>query len=105
IVNDITKATPACFEPAIDYVVVKAPRFATEKFGEFTLDTAMKSVGETMAIGRTFKEALQKALRGLESGKAGFDFDGTPDLETLRKKLSLPSSERLYYIKAALAQG
>ena len=67
IPNDITKATLACFEPSIDYVVVKRPRFAfDEKFGEFTLDTAMKSVGEAMAIGRTFKEALQKALRGLE---------------------------------------
>ena len=103
--NDITKATPACFEPAIDYVVTKCPRFATEKFGEFPLDTAMKSVGEAMAIGRTFKESLQKALRGLESGKAGFDFEGEADHETLLKKLALPSSNRLYYIKAALTNG
>ncbi|MBI3553217.1 MAG: carbamoyl-phosphate synthase large subunit [Elusimicrobia bacterium] len=105
IVNDITKATPACFEPSIDYVVTKTPRFATEKFGEFTLDTAMKSVGEAMAIGRTFKESLQKALRGLESGKAGFDFEGSLDRETLLKKLSLPSSNRLYCVKAALEHG
>jgi carbamoyl-phosphate synthase large subunit len=106
IPNDITKATLACFEPSIDYVVTKAPRFATEKFGEFTLDTAMKSVGEVMAIGRTFKESLQKALRGLESGKSGFDFnDAAPDPETLLKKLSLPSSGRLYFIKTALQQG
>jgi carbamoyl-phosphate synthase large subunit len=105
ILNDITKATPACFEPAIDYVVTKAPRFATEKFGEFTLDTAMKSVGETMAIGRTFKESLQKALRGLESGKAGFDSDGSVDREAVIKKLSQPSSSRLYSVKSALELG
>ncbi|MDE2236416.1 MAG: carbamoyl-phosphate synthase large subunit [Elusimicrobia bacterium] len=103
--NDITKATPACFEPSIDYVVVKAPRFAFEKFGDFPLDTAMKSVGEVMAIGRTFKESIQKALRGLEGGKAGFDFEGEADAETLLKKLSLPSSGRVYWIKAALRSG
>src|SRR5205085_3495380 len=68
--NDITKETPACFEPSIDYCVVKIPRFAFEKFkgADRTLTTQMKSVGETMAIGRTFKESLQKALRGLETG-------------------------------------
>jgi carbamoyl-phosphate synthase large subunit len=70
IPNDITKASPACFEPTIDYCVVKIPRFAFEKFkgADPTLTTQMKSVGEVMAIGRTFKEALQKALRGLETG-------------------------------------
>ncbi|MBI5630633.1 MAG: carbamoyl-phosphate synthase large subunit [Elusimicrobia bacterium] len=105
IPNDITKATPASFEPSIDYVVVKAPRFAFEKFGEFALDTAMKSVGEAMAIGRTFKESLQKALRGLESGKAGLVFDGEIDRETLIKKLAIPASGRIHYIKAALQEG
>ncbi len=103
--NDITKATPACFEPAIDYVVVKAPRFATEKFGEFPLDTAMKSVGEAMAIGRTFKEALQKALRGLESGKKGLEGDSGVDAETLLQRVATPTSSRLYFVKTALALG
>ena len=94
--NDITKATLACFEPSIDYVVVKAPRFATEKFGEFTLDTAMKSVGEAMAIGRTFKEALQKSLRGLESGKKGLSGAGPFDPEETRLRASRhPRSSRL----------
>jgi len=103
--NDITKATPACFEPAIDYVVTKAPRFATEKFGEFPLDTAMKSVGESMAIGRTFKESIQKALRGLESGKKGFDAGEDFDEETLLQRVATPSSSRLYHVKSALARG
>jgi len=105
LTNDITRATPACFEPAIDYVVVKAPRFATEKFGEFPLDTAMKSVGEAMAIGRTFKEALQKALRGLESGKKGLEAGETCDEETLLKRVATPSSSRLYHVKSALEKG
>ena len=103
--NDITKATTACFEPAIDYVVVKAPRFATEKFGEFTLDTAMKSVGEAMAIGRTFKEALQKALRGLESGKKGLQGAEALDPETRLQRVATPTSSRLYHVKAALDEG
>jgi carbamoyl-phosphate synthase large subunit len=105
LTNDITKATPACFEPAIDYVVVKAPRFATEKFGEFPLDTAMKSVGEAMAIGRTFKEALQKALRGLESGKKGFEAGSECDQETVLQRIATPNSSRLYHVKSALAMG
>ncbi len=106
ITNDITKATPACFEPSIDYVVVKAPRFAFEKFGEFTLDTAMKSVGEVMAIGRTFKESLQKALRGLETGQPGLGEPKIrPDRDTLMKRLALPNPERVFYVKAALEQG
>jgi len=103
--NDITKATPACFEPAIDYVVTKAPRFATEKFGEFPLDTAMKSVGEAMAIGRTFKESLQKALRGLESGKKGLESGEELDEETLLQRVATPSSSRLYHVKTALVRG
>ena len=75
--NDITRETPACFEPTIDYVVTKVPRFAFEKFPEAdpTLTTQMKTVGETMAIGRTFKESLQKALRGLEVGRFGLGCD------------------------------
>ncbi len=104
--NDITKATPACFEPSIDYVVTKAPRFAFEKFGEFPLDTAMKSVGEVMAMGRTFKESFQKALRGLENGKSGWDAPvGKTDVESLVEKLALPTSGRIYFIKAALENG
>jgi len=103
--NDITKATLACFEPAIDYVVVKAPRFATEKFGEFTLDTAMKSVGEAMAIGRTFKEALQKSLRGLESGKKGLSGAEPLDPETRLQRVATPTSSRLYHVKSALDEG
>jgi carbamoyl-phosphate synthase large subunit len=105
LANDITKATPASFEPAIDYVVVKAPRFATEKFGELPLDTAMKSVGETMAIGRTFKEALQKALRGLESGKDGLDDVPGGDAEILLQRVATPSSTRLHHVKTALSSG
>jgi carbamoyl-phosphate synthase large subunit len=103
--NDITKATLACFEPSIDYVVVKAPRFATEKFGEFTLDTAMKSVGEAMAIGRTFKEALQKSLRGLESGKKGLSGAEPLDPETRLQRVATPTSSRLYHVKSALDEG
>ena len=81
--NDITKETPACFEPTIDYCVVKIPRFAFEKFpgADPTLTTQMKSVGETMAIGRTFKETLQKALRGLETGHPGFGLDPKAPIE------------------------
>ena len=105
IPNDITGVTLACFEPSIDYVVVKAPRFAFEKFGEFTLDTAIKSVGEVMAIGRTFKESLQKALRGLEVGQAGLESPGKVEAELLFQKLALPCSDRIFYIKAALGHG
>jgi carbamoyl-phosphate synthase large subunit len=104
LTNDITKSS-ACFEPAIDYVVVKAPRFATEKFGEFKLDTAMKSVGEAMAIGRTFKEALQKALRGLESGKKGLEAGEATDPETLLQRVATPNSSRLYHVMTALLNG
>ena len=115
IPNDITRSTPASFEPALDYVVVKVPRFAFEKFyaeGEAgPLGPSMKSVGEVMAIGRTFKEALQKALRSLETGKAGLS---SPDLrglsatarrERLKKRLAVPTPERLFYLRAALESG
>ncbi|HVE12878.1 MAG TPA: carbamoyl-phosphate synthase large subunit, partial [Elusimicrobiota bacterium] len=108
IPNDITKKTPACFEPSIDYVVTKIPRFAFEKFGkEFPLDTAMKSVGEVMACGRVFKESFQKALRGLETGKAGFEPPAAAALDeaTLLRKLSMPYSDRLFYVRAALEKG
>ncbi|MFO7989387.1 MAG: carbamoyl-phosphate synthase large subunit [Thermodesulfobacteriota bacterium] len=110
IPNDITGETMACFEPSIDYCVVKIPRWTFEKFPEAqdVLTTAMKSVGETMAIGRTFKEAFQKGLRSLEIGRAGFGADGKdllPDSlagTELEYKLSTPNSQRLFYIKYAL---
>ena len=113
--NDITRETMACFEPTIDYVVTKIPRFAFEKFPEAdpTLTTQMKSVGETMAIGRTFKESFQKALRGLEVGSFGFGCDkqdlwGTneqPGEDELRSKLSTPVPERVWYLRYALKSG
>ena len=109
IPNDITAETPACFEPTIDYVVVKIPRWAFEKFQgtDETLTTQMKSVGEAMAIGGTFKEALQKGLRSLETGWFGLDnhpLDELP-LSELPSKLSVPNVKRIFYIKAALARG
>ncbi len=110
IQNDITKETPASFEPTIDYCVVKAPRFTFEKFPEAKdiLGVQMKSVGETMAIGRTFKEALQKALRGLEIGHTGLDnkldYRMIPD-EKIRLRLEEPNASRIFYIKYALQKG
>jgi carbamoyl-phosphate synthase large subunit len=113
--NDITRETMACFEPTIDYVVTKIPRFAFEKFPEAdaTLTTQMKSVGETMAIGRTFKESFQKALRGLEVGSFGFGCDakdrwGTPEQperDEIRVKLSTPSDDRVWFIRYAFKSG
>jgi len=113
--NDITKTTPASFEPVLDYVVVKIPRFAFEKFPAANprLTTQMKSVGEVMAIGRTFKEALQKGLRGLETDRAGWAIGPTladdrlpdGDLETLRAGLRTPTPERIYQIKRAFLAG
>ncbi len=127
IPNDITKKTPACFEPVIDYVVTKVPRFAFEKFSEAnqTLGTSMKSVGE---VGRTFRESLQKALRGLEIGRAGLGADGkglvpavdaaekaldagkpTPEIAQLaddvRQKLHLPNCDRIFNVKYAMQLG
>ena len=110
IQNDITRETPASFEPTIDYCVVKAPRFTFEKFPEAKdiLGVQMKSVGETMAIGRTFKEALQKALRGLEIGHTGLDnkldYTNIPD-EKVRQRLEEPNASRIFYIKYALQKG
>ncbi len=108
--NDITRETPACFEPTIDYCVVKVPRFTFEKFPEAdpTLTTQMKSVGEAMAIGRTFKEALQKALRSLEIKRFGLCGDGREkrvDEETLKRKLSVPNAERIFYVAQAFQDG
>ncbi|MBV9442513.1 MAG: carbamoyl-phosphate synthase large subunit [Acidobacteriaceae bacterium] len=105
IKNDITRATPACFEPTIDYVVVKVPRWQFEKFpgAEPVLSTQMKSVGEVMAIGRTFKQALGKALRSLETGKASSAGSLDPDL--IAKRLITPNPERLEYIQFAFEQG
>jgi carbamoyl-phosphate synthase large subunit len=106
IPNDITKETPASFEPTIDYVVVKIPRFTFEKFpgSEDLLGTQMKSVGEVMAIGRTFKEALQKAVRSLETDRFGLGADGRDEIreDLVAEKLARPNSERLFYIKHAL---
>ncbi len=107
--NDITRTTPASFEPTLDYVVVKIPRWTFEKFPEAdpTLTTQMKSVGEVMAIGRTFPEAFQKAWRSLEQGRAGWGADGRGSLnpERLRERLITPTAERFFYIRLALEQG
>ncbi len=115
IQNDITRETLACFEPTIDYVVTKFPRWTFEKFPDAdpTLTVQMKSVGETMAIGRTFKESFQKALRGLEIGHFGFgggkkDLWGTekqPAIEEIRSKLSIPNAERVFHIRYAMKAG
>jgi carbamoyl-phosphate synthase large subunit len=108
--NDITRETPASFEPTIDYCVVKVPRFTFEKFPQAdpTLTTQMKSVGEAMAIGRTFKEALQKALRSLEIKRFGLCGDGNEkrvDAETLRLKLAIPNAERVFHLAQAFQDG
>src|SRR5437660_5587480 len=105
IQNDITKATPACFEPTIDYVVVKIPKWQFEKFpgAEETLGPQMKSVGEVMAIGRTFKESLMKAVRSLETGKKASAADIEP--RRLTQRLVTPHPERLSYVRYALRQG
>ncbi len=119
IPNDITRETPASFEPTIDYCVVKIPRFAFEKFpgADDTLGTSMKSVGETMAIGRTFPEALQKAIRSLEIGRYGLGSDGKDPLipssprereefcELVRRKLRMPKADRIFWIRYGLEAG
>jgi carbamoyl-phosphate synthase large subunit len=111
--NDITRLTPASFEPTIDYVVTKVPRFTFEKFPDAdpTLTSSMKSVGEAMAIGRTFKESIQKALRSLEIGARGFGGGGRlggderPDDATIKTKLGTPNAERIFYIRYAFRAG
>jgi len=109
--NDITRTTPACFEPVLDYVVVKVPRFAFEKFprADFRLTTQMKSVGEAMAIGRTFKEAFQKGLRALETGRAGWvsgdDRVSSDTPADLKVALRTPTPERVFQIRRALLAG
>jgi len=119
--NDITRETPASFEPTIDYVVTKIPRFAFEKFPQAdpTLNTQMKSVGEAMAIGRTFKESLQKCLRSLEIGRSGLGGDGKPwrigtevygdrDIlprDVISRKLATPNAERIFFIRHAMRAG
>ncbi len=116
--NDITRETSACFEPSIDYCVVKVPRFTFEKFpqADATLTTQMKSVGEAMAIGRTFKEALQKCLRSLEVGRFGLGadgkaetppvhLDGTVDVALIEQKLRIPGHERIFFIRHAMQAG
>jgi len=104
--NDITRVTPASFEPVLDYVVVKIPRWAFEKFPDAqpTLGTQMKSVGEVMAIGRTFKEALHKGLRGLETGISGFARTDLDD-SRIKEKLLNPDPDRIFYVKRALDLG
>jgi carbamoyl-phosphate synthase large subunit len=110
IINDITGATPACFEPTIDYVVTKVPRFAFEKFQNTpaVLTTSMKSVGEAMAIGRCFEESLQKALRSLETGHAGWGCD-RPDpptaVDELECRLRTPTPDRIFVVRAAMVAG
>jgi carbamoyl-phosphate synthase large subunit len=107
VTNDITRETPACFEPTIDYVVTKVPRFAFEKFpgADSTLGPQMKSVGEVMAIGRTFEESLGKALRSLEIGRWGFDLDRPPPLEELRRLITQPNPDRLWQLAEAIRLG
>jgi carbamoyl-phosphate synthase large subunit len=119
VTNDITRETPACFEPSIDYVVTKIPRFTFEKFpaADATLTTQMKSVGEVMSIGRTFKESFQKAIRSLEIGVCGFDsrmFElGSEtrraltgkEQQLLLEKLRVPNADRLWYVADALRSG
>jgi len=113
ILNDITRETPACFEPTIDYVVTKIPRFAFEKFAaaDDTLGTQMKSVGEAMGIGKTFKQSFQKAIRSLELGRAGFGADGKDgpfeslSHDALNDALVRPTANRLFYIRAAFKRG
>jgi len=109
--NDITRETPASFEPTIDYVVTKLPRFTFEKFptADSVLTTQMKAVGEAMSIGRTFKESMQKALRSLETGRFGFGFDGKgkkePSYEEIERKLHVPNAERIFWLETAFNQG
>ncbi len=107
IPNDITQKTPASFEPTLDYVVVKIPRFAFEKFpaADPTLTTTMKSVGEAMAIGRSFTEALQKALRSLEQRDSEFAFDAPEDVSPLLDAMATATTERLYQVQQALNAG
>ena len=109
--NDITRETPASFEPTIDYCVVKIPRFTFEKFpsADPSLTTQMKSVGEAMSIGRTFKDAMQKALRSLETGRFGFGADGkklkVEGKDHLLSKLAVPNAERIFYLREAFKEG
>ncbi|MGK0184534.1 MAG: carbamoyl-phosphate synthase large subunit [Verrucomicrobiales bacterium] len=109
--NDITRETPASFEPTIDYVVTKVPRFTFEKFptADATLTTQMKSVGEAMSIGRTFKDSLQKALRSLETGRFGLGADGkdpvAPKRSDIERKLSVPNAERIFWVAVAMREG
>jgi carbamoyl-phosphate synthase large subunit len=107
IPNDITRETQACFEPTIDYVVTKVPRFAFEKFpgADSTLGPQMKSVGEVMAIGRTFRESMGKALRSLEIGRWGLDLDRVPSLDELKRLIHEPGPERLWQLAEALRMG
>ena len=109
--NDITKTTPAAYEPTVDYVVCKVPRFTFEKFkkADERLTTSMKSVGEVMSIGRNFKESLQKALRSLETGRWGFGFDAkdpvNPSRDEIIAKLATPNADRIFWLQTAFVNG
>jgi carbamoyl-phosphate synthase large subunit len=109
--NDITRVTPASFEPTIDYIVTKIPRFTFEKFptANAVLTTSMKSVGEAMSIGRTFKESMQKCLRSLETGRWGFGFDSkepvNPTRDDITRKLQIPNAERIFWLQTAFTNG
>ncbi|MEA3255562.1 MAG: carbamoyl-phosphate synthase subunit L, partial [Candidatus Altiarchaeota archaeon] len=107
IPNSVTKKTPASFEPSIDYIVVKIPRWPFDKFkdADKVIGTRMKSTGEVMAIGRTLEEALQKAIRSLDIGKEGLTGTGEKDLEVIRMNLITPTDQRLFYIADALEKG
>lgn len=107
IQNDITRETPACFEPTLDYVVTKIPRFTFEKFVDAspTLGPQMKAVGEVMSIGRTMKESLQKAMRSMETGSAGFDPRSDVSREEIFERLRVPGPERLWYVGEAFRRG
>src|SRR5690606_23590674 len=107
IQNDVTKVTPASFEPTIDYIVTKIPRFTFEKFpgSEALLTTAMKSVGEAMAMGRNFQESLQKALRSMETGLTGLNEVELKDADEARMRLAKPTPDRLLVAAQALRLG
>jgi carbamoyl-phosphate synthase large subunit len=107
IPNSVTKKTPSSFEPAIDYVVVKIPRWPFDKFRDADprIGTQMKATGEVMAIGRTFEEALQKAVRSLDIGREGLQGTGEKDLEKIKNELKHPTDKRLFYIIDALECG
>jgi len=107
IPNSVTKKTPASFEPSIDYIVMKIPRWPFDKFRDIdrTIGTQMKATGEVMSIGRTFEEALQKAINSLDIGRVGISGMGEKDIDKIKVKIEIPSDERLFYIVDAFKAG